>query len=81
MKHTYPLLTLLLVALVAGAPHPFVKPRSVVTAETADVVIPNTNFGRREAAFVEDFGKKAIEVRDALVAGELPSHKRKTDIH
>jgi hypothetical protein len=68
MKNVYSLLTLLsATALVAAAPAPFVKPGPVVTEATQGVAIPSTNFGRREA-FVEDFSKRAVEIRNAVLA-------------
>ncbi|KAF2262802.1 hypothetical protein CC78DRAFT_534540 [Lojkania enalia] len=66
MKTVYSLLTLASVALVATAPAPFVKPGPVVTDATRDIVIPNTNFGRREAAMVEDLSKRALKL-DAVL--------------
>jgi hypothetical protein len=68
MKNVYSLLTLIsATALVAAAPAPFVKPGPVVTEATQGVAIPSTNFGRREA-FVEDFSKRAVEIRNAVLA-------------
>ena len=67
MKHVYPLITLFSAALVVAAPAPFVKPGPVVTPETEGVIIPNTNFERREEAFVADFSKRALKLRDALL--------------
>lgn len=66
MKSSVTLLTLISAGLVASVPTAFVKPGPVVTADTEGVVIPNTNFGRREA-LVADFSKRALEIRDALV--------------
>lgn len=66
MKSSVTLLTLLSASLVASVPTAFVKPGPVVTTDTEGVVIPSTNFGRREA-LVADFSKRALEIRDALV--------------
>ena len=63
MKNVYSLLTFLTTAaLVAAAPAPFVQ-----TEATAGLEVPHTTFGRREA-LVQEFSKKALEIRDALVA-------------
>lgn len=59
------LLTLLSASLVAAAP--FVGTGPVVTAGTENVAIPSTQFGRREAA-VQDFSKRALKLRGALLA-------------
>ena len=61
------LLTIVSAALVAAAPAPF-KPGPVVTDATANLAIPNTNFGRREAAFVDEFSKRALKMRDAVLS-------------
>jgi hypothetical protein len=66
MKTAIPLFTLLSAGLVAAAPTPFVKPGPVVTSDTEGVVIPNTNFARREA-LVADFSKRALEIRGAFL--------------
>ena len=68
MKTAYPLLSLLSASMVVAAPAPFVGTGPVVAAGTENVVIPTTNFGRREAAVVEDFGKRALQLRGALLA-------------
>jgi hypothetical protein len=68
MKTIYPLLTLLSTSLVSAAPAPFVGTGPVVAAGTENVVIPTTNFDRREAAIVQDFGKSALQLRGALLA-------------
>lgn len=68
MKNVYPLLTLLSTSLVAAVPAPFVGTGPVVAAGTENVVIPTTNFGRREEAMVHDFGKRALRLRGALLA-------------
>lgn len=65
MKTSYPLLTLLSVALVAAAPAPFVKPGEAFAAGTDDVVA--SSFGRREEAAVRDFSKRAFELRDSFL--------------
>lgn len=62
------ILTLLSASLVAAAPAPFVGTGPVVAAGTENVVIPTTNFGRREEAIVQDFGKRALKLRGALLA-------------
>lgn len=64
---TVALLTLLSTSLVAAAPQPFVGTGPVVAAGTEDVVMPSTNFERREAAVV-DFSKRALKLRGALLA-------------
>ena len=61
------ILTLLTASLVSAAPAPFVGTGPVVAAGTENVVIPITNFGRREA-LAEDFSKRALELRGALIA-------------
>ncbi|KAF1837366.1 hypothetical protein BDW02DRAFT_595685 [Decorospora gaudefroyi] len=68
MKSSISLLTLLSVSLVVAAPTPFSVKGPVVTPDTANIVTPITNFGRREAAIVEDIGKRALQLRSELLA-------------
>jgi hypothetical protein len=67
MKTVYSLLTLLSTSLVVAAPAPFVGRGPVVAARTENVAIPVTNFGRREAAIMQDLGKRALRLRGALI--------------
>ena len=60
MKTVYPLLTLLSASYVAAAPAPFVV--------TGDSGVATANLGRREEAIVQDFGRRALKLRSALVA-------------
>jgi hypothetical protein len=60
MKTVYPLLTLLSASMVAAAPAPF-----VVSGDVAAIGSATTNLGRRD---VPDFGKRALQLRGALVA-------------
>lgn len=62
------LLTLLSASLAVAAPAPFVGTGPVVAAGTENVVLPATHFGLREAAIVEDFSKRALKLRGALLA-------------
>jgi hypothetical protein len=68
MRSSISILTLLSASLVVAAPAPFQGRGPVVAAGTEGVVMPTTNFGRREAAVVEDFSKRALKLRGALVA-------------
>lgn len=65
MKTVYSLLTLLSTSLVLAAPAPFERPAAAASIE--DVVIRTNDFGRREAAVVQDFSKRALRLRSALV--------------
>jgi hypothetical protein len=60
MKTVYPLLTLLSASMVAAAPAPF-----VVSGDVAAIGSATTSLGRRD---VQDFGKRAFQLRGALVA-------------
>lgn len=60
MKTVYPLLTLLSASIVAAAPAPF-----VVTGDVAAIGSATTNLGRRD---VQDFDKRTLQLRGALVA-------------
>jgi hypothetical protein len=68
MKTSISLLTLLSASFVAAAPAPFVGQGPVVAAGTENVVIPSTNFGRREEDVVQKFGERALKLRGALLA-------------
>lgn len=68
MKYSYTLLTLISASMVVAAPAPFVGTGPVVAAGTENVVIPTTSFERREVAAVQDFGKRALRLRGALLA-------------
>jgi hypothetical protein len=59
MKTVYPLLTLLSASLVVAAPAPFV---------VTDTGASTANLVRREAAIAQDFGKRGLQLRGALVA-------------
>jgi hypothetical protein len=60
MKTVYPLLTLLSASMVAAAPAPF-----VVSGDVAAIGSATTSLGSRD---VQDFGKRAPQLRSALVA-------------
>lgn len=60
------ILTLLSASLVAAAP--FVGTGPVLTTGTEGVALPATQFGRREEAIVQDFSKRALRLRGALLA-------------
>lgn len=62
------LLTLLSASLAVAAPAPFVGTGPVVAAGTENVVLPSTHFSRREEALVQDFNKRALKPRGALLA-------------
>lgn len=68
MKTSISILTLLSASFVAAAPAPFVGQGPVVAAGTENVVIPSTNFGRREEDVVQKFGERALKLRGALLA-------------
>jgi hypothetical protein len=63
MKYT--LITLLSASMVAAAPAPF-----VVSGDVAAIGSTTASLGRREA---QDFGKRALQLRGALVAAALAS--------
>ena len=68
MRSSISILTLLSASFVVAVPAPFQDKGPVVAAGTENVVMPTTNFGRREAAIAEDFGKRALKLRGVLLA-------------
>jgi hypothetical protein len=63
MKTTYALLTVLSASLVLAAPAPFVVTGDVAT----DAGSATTTLGRREDAIVQDFAKRALQLRGTIV--------------
>jgi hypothetical protein len=68
MRSSISILTLLSASFVVAVPAPFQGKGPVVAVGTENVVMPTTNFGRREAAIAENFGKKTLKLRGALLA-------------